>query len=135
MVKSKEDGSVENAEIIKTIEGMTVLQLSELVKSLEERFGVSAAVAAPAAAPAAAGGGHAAAVEERTSFDVILTSVVAEKKIQTIKVVRELTNLGLKEAKDLVEGVPKPVKLGVTKEEAETLKGKLETVGAKVEVK
>ena len=135
MVKSKEDGSVDNAEMIKAIEGMTVLQLSEFVKTLEERFGVSAAVAAPAAASASTGAGQTAAAEERTSFDVILTSVVAEKKIQTIKVVRELTNLGLKEAKDLVEGVPKPVKIGVTKEEAEILKGKLETVGAKAEIK
>lgn len=135
MVKSKEDGAVGKDEIIKAIEGMTVLELSELVKALEDRFGVSAALVAPAAVVTPAGAGQTAAVEERTSFDVILVSVVPEKKIQTIKVVREVTNLGLKEAKDLVEGVPKPVKAGVAKEEAETLKGKLETVGAKVEIK
>lgn len=135
MVKAKENGELNNEEIIQVIEGMTVLQLSELVKALETRFGVSAAVAAPAAMAAQAGAAPAAAAEERTSFDVILTTVTADKKIQTIKVVRELTNLGLKEAKDLVEGVPKPLKLGVPKEEVESLKAKLEAVGAKVEVK
>lgn len=123
-----------NEEIIKAVEVMPVLQLSELVKALEERFGVTAA--APVAMVAAAGGGAAAAVvEEKTAFDVILTTVPADKKIQVIKVVRELTSLGLKEAKDLVEAVPKPVKTGVAKEESETMKKKLEEVGAKVEIK
>ncbi len=125
-----------NDEIIKAVEAMPVLQLSELVKALEDRFGVTAA--APVAMMAAAGaaaGGAAAAVEEKTAFDVVLTAVPADKKIQVIKVVRELTSLGLKEAKDLVEAVPKPVKTGVAKEESETMKKKLEEVGAKVEVK
>jgi large subunit ribosomal protein L7/L12 len=121
-------------ELIKAIETMTVLELSELVKALEERFGVTAAM--PAMAMAAGGGGAAAqAVEEKTSFDVILTAVAAEKKIQIIKVVRELTSLGLKEAKDLVEAAPKPVKTGVAKEEAESMKKKLEEAGAKAEIK
>ena len=117
-------------EIVGMIEGMTVLELSELSKNLQDRFGVSAAV------PMAAGGGGAAAlaVEEKTEFSVILTGA-GEKKIQVIKVVRELTSLGLKEAKDLVEGAPKPVKTGVSKEESETMKKKLEESGAKVEVK
>ncbi|MEW6683450.1 MAG: 50S ribosomal protein L7/L12 [Nitrospirota bacterium] len=124
-----------NDDIIKAVEAMPVLQLSELVKALEEKFGVTAAApVAMMAAPGAAAGG-AAAVEEKTAFDVILTTVPADKKIQVIKVVRELTNLGLKEAKDLVEGVPKPVKAGVAKEESETMKKKLEEVGAKVEIK
>jgi large subunit ribosomal protein L7/L12 len=121
-------------ELIKAIEGMTVLELSELVKALEEKFGVTAAM--PAMAMASAGGGTAAAAaEEKTSFDVILSSAAADKKIQIIKVVRELTSLGLKEAKDLVEGAPKPVKSGVAKEEADTMKKKLEEAGAKVEIK
>jgi large subunit ribosomal protein L7/L12 len=124
-----------NDDIIKAVEAMPVLQLSELVKALEEKFGVTAAApVAMMAAPGAAAGG-AAAAEEKTAFDVILTTVPADKKIQVIKVVRELTNLGLKEAKDLVEGVPKPVKAGVAKEESETMKKKLEEVGAKVEIK
>ncbi|MBI3607858.1 MAG: 50S ribosomal protein L7/L12 [Nitrospirae bacterium] len=125
-----------NDEIIKAVEAMPVLQLSELVKALEDRFGVTAA--APVAMMAASGGaagGAAAAVEEKTAFDVILTTVPADKKIQVIKVVRELTSLGLKEAKDLVEAVPKAVKTGVAKGESETMKKKLEEVGAKVEVK
>lgn len=124
-----------NDEIIKAVEAMPVLQLSELVKALEDKFGVTAA--APVAMMAAAGGAAAgaAAAEEKTAFDVILTTVPADKKIQVIKVVRELTSLGLKEAKDLVEGVPKPVKAGVAKEESETMKKKLEEVGAKVEIK
>lgn len=124
-----------NDEILKAVEAMPVLQLSELVKALEDRFGVTAA--APVAMMAAAGGaaGAAAPAEEKTSFDVILTTVPADKKIQVIKVVRELTSLGLKEAKDLVEAVPKPVKTGVAKEESDTMKKKLEEVGAKVEIK
>ncbi|MEW6248846.1 MAG: 50S ribosomal protein L7/L12 [Nitrospirota bacterium] len=122
-------------ELIKAIESMSVLELSELVKGLETRFGVTAAAPVAVAAAPAAGGAAAAPAEEKTSFDVILSSAAADKKIQVIKVVRELTNLGLKEAKDLVEGAPKPVKTGVTKEEAETMKKKLEDSGAKVEVK
>ena len=121
-------------DLIKAIETMTVLELSELVKALEEKFGVTAAM--PAMAMAAAGGGAAAqTAEEKTSFDVILTSVAADKKIQIIKVVRELTSLGLKEAKDLVEGAPKAVKTGVAKEEADAMKKKLEEAGAKAEIK
>ncbi|MCS6318006.1 MAG: 50S ribosomal protein L7/L12 [Nitrospira sp.] len=121
-------------ELIKAIEGMSVLELADLVKGLETRFGVTAA--APVAVVAAGGGGAAAApAEEKTAFDVILVSAPADKKIQVIKVVRELTSLGLKEAKDLVEGAPKPIKAGATKEEADTMKKKLEESGAKVEVK
>ena len=121
-------------DFIKMIESMTVLELDDYVKALQERFGVTAA--APAAGGAAGGGPAAAAgpAEEKTAFDVILTSA-GEKKIQVIKVVREVTNLGLKEAKDLVEGAPKPVKAGVTKEEAEGIKKKLEEQGAKIEIK
>lgn len=120
-------------EFIKAIEGMSVLELSELVKGLEDRFGVTAAapvgvVAAPAAAAAPA-------AEEKTSFDVVLASAPADKKIQVIKVVREITGLGLKEAKDLVEGAPKPVKEGVSAEESEAAKKKLQEAGATVEVK
>ena len=120
-------------ELIKAIETMSVLDLAELVKGLETRFGVTAA--APAAAAAPTTGGAAAAAEEKTAFDVVLVSAPADKKIQVIKVVRELTSLGLKEAKDLVEGAPKPVKSGVTKEECDTMKKKLEESGAKVEIK
>ncbi|HXX73848.1 MAG TPA: 50S ribosomal protein L7/L12 [Nitrospiraceae bacterium] len=123
-------------ELIKAIESMSVLELAELVKGLENKFGVTAAApVAVAAAPAAGGAAAAAAAEEKTAFDVILASAPADKKIQVIKVVRELTSLGLKEAKDLVEGAPKPVKTGVAKEEADTMKKKLEESGAKVEVK
>ncbi|ULA64596.1 MAG: 50S ribosomal protein L7/L12,50S ribosomal protein L10 [Nitrospira sp.] len=125
---------ISQEELIKAIEGMSVLDLAELVKGLETRFGVTAAApVAMAAAPAA--GGAAAAAEEKTSFDVILVSAPADKKIQVIKVVRELTSLGLKEAKDLVEGAPKPVKTGATKEESDTMKKKLEESGAKIEIK
>lgn len=120
-------------ELIKAIEGMSVLDLAELVKGLENRFGVTAA--APVAVAAAPAAGAAAPAEEKTAFDVILASAPADKKIQIIKVVRELTSLGLKEAKDLVEAAPKPVKTGVAKEEADTMKKKLEESGAKVEVK
>jgi large subunit ribosomal protein L7/L12 len=126
--------AITKEDVIKFIESMTVLELSELVKELETRFGVSAA--APVAMVAAGAGPAAAAAqeEEKTEFDVILTGFGAEK-IQVIKVVRALTGLGLKEAKDLVEGVPKPVKEGVAKAEAEDMKKKLEGVGATVEVK
>ncbi|MDD5647556.1 MAG: 50S ribosomal protein L7/L12 [Dehalococcoidia bacterium] len=124
-------------EIVTMIKGMTVLELSELVKALEEEFGVSAAVPmAMAAGPAggAASGGAAAASEEQTEFTVILKEI-GENKIAVIKAVREVTTLGLKEAKDLVEGAPKPVKEGVNKDEAASIKKKLEESGAKVEVK
>ncbi|MBN2516242.1 MAG: 50S ribosomal protein L7/L12 [Deltaproteobacteria bacterium] len=119
-------------DVVTFIEGMTVLELSELVKELEEKLGVSAA--APVAVAAAAGPAQAAADEEKTEFDVVLTGF-GEQKIQVIKVVRALTGLGLKEAKDLVEGVPKSVKEAVSKGEAEEVKGKLEEVGATVEIK
>jgi len=122
-------------ELIKAIEGMSVLELAELVKGLESRFGVTAAAPVAVAAAPAGGGAAAAPAEEKTAFDVILAAAPADKKIQIIKVVRELTSLGLKEAKDLVEGAPKPVKTGVAKEEADTMKKKLEESGAKVEVK
>jgi large subunit ribosomal protein L7/L12 len=128
------EGKLSQDELIKAIEGMSVLELSELVKGLETRFGVTAA-APVAVAAAPAGGGAAAPAEEKTAFDVVLASAAADKKIQVIKVVRELTSLGLKEAKDLVEGAPKPVKTGVTKEEADAMKKKLEEGGAKVEIK
>lgn len=124
------------AEIVESIKGLSVLELSELVKTLEEEFGVSAA--APVAMMAATNAGGAAAaeeeVEEQTEFDVILKDV-GEKKINVIKVVREVTNLGLKEAKDLVDNAPQPVKEKVTKEEAEAIKAKLEEAGATVELK
>ena len=123
-------------KLVEQLGGMTVLDLVELKNKLEEEWGVSAAapvaVAAPGAAPAAAGDG--AAAEEKTSFDVVLTGA-GDKKIQVIKVVRAVTGLGLKEAKDLVEGAPKPVKEGVSKEEAEKIKATLEKAGAKVELK
>ena len=121
-------------EILTGIENLTVLELVGLIKNLEEKFGVSAAApVAVAAAPAASGA--AAATEEKTEFDVILKSAPADKKINIIKVVRELTSLGLKEAKDLVEGAPKPLKTGATKEEAASMKEKLTAAGAEVEVK
>ena len=123
--------------IVDQIKGLTLLEASELVKAMEETFGVSAAAAAVAAAPAAgaaAGGGESAATEEKTEFDVILQAI-GGNKINVIKVVREVTALGLKEAKDLVEAAPKAVKEGVSKEEAETIKTKLTEAGATVEVK
>jgi len=120
-------------EIVTMIKGMTVLELSELVKALEEEFGVSAAVPmAVSASPAT--GGAAAAADEQTEFTVILKEI-GENKIAVIKAVREVTTLGLKEAKDLVEGAPKPIKEGVSKEEAATIKKKMEESGAKIEVK
>jgi LSU ribosomal protein L12P len=121
-------------EIVDAISGMTVLEVAELVKKLEEKFGVSAAAMVAAAAPAAGGAAAAPAAEEKTEFDVILKEAGANK-LNVIKVVRELTGLGLKEAKDLVDGAPKPIKQGVSKEEAENIKKKLEEAGAKVEVK
>ncbi|MCL2669558.1 MAG: 50S ribosomal protein L7/L12 [Syntrophaceae bacterium] len=120
-------------DVVKFIEGMTVLELSELVKELEEKFGVSAA--APVAMVAAAGAAApAAAVEEKTEFDTILTGFGSEK-IQVIKVVRAITGLGLKEAKDLVDGVPKPIKEGISKDEAADIKKKIEEVGGTVDIK
>jgi len=125
--------AVSKAEILDAIAGMTVLELSELIKEMEEKFGVSAAAAAVAvAAPAA--GGAAAAAEEQTEFTVMLLAA-GEKKVEVIKVVRAATGLGLKEAKDLVDGAPKAVKEGVAKADAEALKKQLEEAGAKVEVK
>lgn len=122
-------------EILEAIKGMSVLDLAELIKALEEEFGVSAAApVAVAAAPAAAAAGGAAAEEEKSSFDVILAAA-GDKKIQVIKVVREVTGLGLKEAKDLVDNAPKPVKEGVDKAAAEEIKTKLEEAGASVELK
>jgi len=122
--------------IIESIKGLSLLEASELVKGLEEAFGVSAAAASVAvAAPAAGGGGAAAApAEEKTEFSVVLTAV-GGNKIGVIKVVREITSLGLKEAKDLVEGAPKPIKEGVSKDEAENIKKKFAEAGATVEVK
>ena len=123
------------AEIIEIVKGMTVLELAELVKAFEEEFGVSAAApAAVVAAPAAAGGAAAPAAEEQTEFDVILTSA-GQAKINVIKIVREITGLGLKEAKDLVDGAPKPVKEKISREDAEAIKAKLEEAGASVEIK
>ena len=127
--------SVAKAEILDAISNMTVLELSQLIKDMEEKFGVSAAAAAVAVAAPAAGGAGAAAAEEKTEFNVILASAPADKKIGIIKVVREVTGLGLKEAKDLVEGAPKPVKEGVNKDEAEKIKKALTEAGAGVEVK
>ena len=123
-------------EVLEIVKGMTVLELSELVKAFEEEFGVSAAAPVVAAAPAAAPGAAPAeaAADEKTEFDVILASA-GDKKIQVIKVVRELTGLGLKDAKDLVDSAPKPVKEGVSKDEAEAMKAKLTEVGATVEIK
>ena len=121
-------------QVVDYIKGISVLELSQLVKALEQELGVSAAAAMPMAMPAAGGGAAAAApVEEKTEFNVILTEV-GDKKINVIKVVREVTSLGLKEAKDLVESAPKPIKEGVPKDEAESIRKKFEEVGAKVQI-
>ncbi len=125
--------ALSKAEILDAIAGMTVLELSELIKEMEEKFGVSAAAAAVAVAAPAAGGG-APAAEEKSEFDVELTEVGANK-VSVIKAVRELTGLGLKEAKDMVDGAPKTIREGVSKEDAEAAKAKLEEAGAKVELK
>lgn len=122
------------AEILDAIAGMTVLELSELIKEMEDKFGVSAAAAAVAVAAPAAGGAAAGAAEEKTEFTVVLGSA-GEKKVEVIKVVRAATGLGLKEAKDLVDGAPKPVKEGISKADADALKKQLEEAGATVEVK
>ena len=122
-------------QVIDYIKGISVLELSQLVKALESELGVSAAAAVAVAAPGAGGGAAAAApVEEKTEFTATLTEV-GSNKINVIKVVREVTSLGLKEAKDLVEGAPKPIKEGIPKDEAEAIKKKFEDVGAKVEIK
>ncbi len=129
--------SITKSEVMEWIDQATMLEISDLVKSLEEKYGISAAAAMPVAVagvPAAGGGAAPAAAEEKTEFTVVL-SAVGDKKINVIKAVREVTNLGLKEAKDLVEGAPKPVKEGVSKEEAESIKKKFEEAGATVEVK
>jgi len=121
--------------IVEKLDGLTLMQASKVVKHLETRWGVSAAApVAVAAAPAAGGGGAAPAAEEKTAFTVVLESVPADKKIAIIKEVRAITGLGLKEAKDLVDGAPKPVKEGVTKEEAEKMKKQLEDAGAKAKL-
>ena len=126
---------VTQQQVVEYIKGISVLELSQLVKTLESELGVSAAAAMPMAMPMAGGGGGAAApVEEKTEFTVALTEI-GTNKINVIKVVREVTSLGLKEAKDLVESAPKPIKEGVTKDEAAAIKKKFEEVGAKVEVK
>jgi len=126
------DKTLTKDQLIEAIKSMTVLELSEMVKALEEEFGVSAA--APVAAAPAAGAAPAEAVEEQTQFDVMLTAF-GDQKIQVIKVVRALTGLGLKEAKDVVEGVPSAIKEAVTKDEAAEAKAKLEEAGASVEIK
>ena len=124
--------AVAKQEILDAIGSMTVLELSQLIKEMEEKFGVSAAAAVAVAAPA--GGGAAAVVEEKTEFTVMLLAA-GENKVNTIKAVREVTGLGLKEAKDLVDGAPKPIKEGINKAESEAVKKKMEEAGAKVEVK
>ena len=128
--------ATDTAKLVEQLGKMTVLELVELKNKLEEEWGVTAAAPVAVAAPgvAAAGDGAAAAEEEQTAFDVVLAAA-GDKKIQVIKVVRALTNLGLKEAKDLVDSAPKPVKEGVTREEADSIKGQLEEAGATVEVK
>ena len=126
--------SVTKEDVFKFIDGMTILEMSEFIKEFEDRYGVTAAAPMAVAAMPAGGGAAAPAAEEKTSFDVILVSA-GDKKIQVIKVVRELTGLGLKEAKEVVDGAPKEVKTGVSKEEAEEVKTKLTEQGATVEIK
>jgi large subunit ribosomal protein L7/L12 len=125
--------AVAQADILDAVANMTVLELSQLIKQMEEKFGVSAAAAVAAAAPTA-GGGAAAAVEEKTEFDVILTAF-GDNKVNVIKVVRAVTGLGLKEAKDLVDGAPKPVKEGIAKKDAEDILKQITEAGGKAEVK
>jgi large subunit ribosomal protein L7/L12 len=125
---------VTQQQVVDYIKGISVLELSQLVKALESELGVSAAAAVPMAMPMAGGGGAAAPVEEKTEFTVTLTEI-GSNKINVIKAVREVTSLGLKEAKDLVESAPKPIKEGVTKDEAAAIKKKFEEAGAKVEIK
>jgi len=125
--------AVSKEDILETISNMSVMEVVELIEAMEEKFGVTAA-AAVAAAPAAGGGAEAAEVEEQTEFDVILTSF-GSNKVSVIKAVRALTGLGLKEAKELVEGAPAPIKEGASKEESDDMKAKLEEAGASVELK
>jgi large subunit ribosomal protein L7/L12 len=126
--------AIQVEEFIQKIDGMSVLELNNLVKALEEHYGVSAAAAAAPAAAAGGGAAAAAPVEEQTEFEVVLTSA-GDKKINVIKVVREVTSLGLKEAKDLVEGAPQKIKEGISKTEAESIKKKFEEQGAQVQIK
>ena len=126
--------AVAKAEILDAISSMSVLELSELIKEMEDKFGVSAAAAAVAVAAPAAGGGGAAAADEQSEFTVVLAGI-GDNKVSVIKAVRAITALGLKEAKDLVDGAPKPIKEGVSKQEAEDVKKQLEEAGASVEVK
>ena len=126
--------AVAQAEILDKIASLTVLELSELIKAMEEKFGVSAAAAVSVAAPAGGGAAAAPVAEEQTEFTVMLAAI-GENKVNVIKAVRELTGLGLKEAKDLVDGAPKPVREGISKADAEAAKKKLEDAGAKAEVK
>lgn len=126
--------ALNKAEILDAIAGMTVLELSELIKDMEEKFGVSAAAAAVAVAAPAAGGATAAPVEEKTEFNVVLTGA-GDNKVNVIKVVRAITGLGLKEAKDLVDGAPKPVKEGVSKADADAIAKQLAEAGATYEIK
>jgi large subunit ribosomal protein L7/L12 len=126
--------SAAQTEILDKIASMSVLELSELIKAMEEKFGVSAAAAVSVAAPAAGGAAAAAPAEEKTEFTVVL-SAIGDNKVNVIKAVRELTGLGLKEAKDLVDGAPKPVKEAIPKADAEAAKKKLEDAGAKAEIK
>ena len=132
--ENKVEVSAEMEQIISAVENMTVLELSKLVKALEDRLGVSAAAPVAVAAAAPAAGGAAEAAEEKTEFDVVLVSF-GEKKVGVIKEVRGITGLGLKDAKDLVEGAPKAIKEGIAKDEAEKIKAQLEGVGASVEIK
>jgi large subunit ribosomal protein L7/L12 len=126
--------AIAKQDILDAIGSMTVLELSQLIKDMEDKFGVSAAAAVAVAAPGAGGGAAAAAAEEKTEFTVMLTAA-GENKVNTIKAVREVTSLGLKEAKDLVDGAPKAIKEGVNKADAEAIKKKMEEAGAKVEIK
>ena len=125
---------MERTQILEAISRLTVLELSHLIKDMEEKFGVSAAAAVAVAGPAAGGGAAAAVAEEKTEFTVMLTAF-GDNKVNVIKAVREVTSLGLKEAKDLVDGAPKPVKEGVSKADAEAVAKKLTDAGAKVEIK
>src|SRR5688572_30667572 len=126
--------AIAKQDILDAIGNMSVLELSQLIKDMEEKFGVSAAAAVAVAAPAAGAGAGAAAVEEKTEFTVVLAAA-GENKVNTIKAVREVTGLGLKEAKDLVDGAPKPLKESINKADADAIKKKMEEAGAKVEVK
>ena len=125
---------MERAQILEAISGMSVLELSQLIKDMEDKFGVSAAAAVAVAAPAGGAAGGAAAAEEKTEFTVTLTAI-GDNKVNVIKAVRELTGLGLKEAKDLVDGAPKPVKEGVSKADADAMVKKLTDAGGKAEIK